>query len=161
LFAGGTVAYDGTLVVTNLGSAFAAGDSFKIFNASAYSGVFTNIVPATPGAGLAWNTSNLTVNGTLSVMSVTSGSGTFTNKPGITHFSISNGNIVISGTNGQNGDAYYLLESTNVASPLSLWVTVATNVLGADGNFTFTGTNVVTPGDRQQFYILSNTNWNH
>jgi hypothetical protein len=44
---------------------------------------------------------------------------------------------------------------------LSLWVTVATNVLGADGNFTFTGTNVVTPGDRQQFYILSNTNWNH
>jgi hypothetical protein len=150
-------------VVTNLGAAFAAGDSFKIFNASglpAYSGVFTNIVPATPGVGLVWDTNSLTANGTLNV-AVTGGSGTFTNKPGITHFSISNGNIVITGTNGQNGDAYYLLESTNVASPLSLWVTVATNVLGADGNFTFTGTNVVTPGDRQQFYILSNTNWNH
>jgi hypothetical protein len=34
-------------------------------------------------------------------------------------------------------------------------------VPGVGGSFTFTGTNVVTPGDAQQFYILSNTNYNH
>ena len=38
---------------------------------------------------------------------------------------------------------------------------MATNVLGANGSFTFTGTNVVTPGGKQQFYLLSNTNSNH
>ena len=68
---------------------------------------------------------------------------------------------MVTGTNGQTGDAYYLLQSTNVALPLSQWNVVATNVLGAPGNFTFIGTNVVTPGGAQQFYLLSNTNSNH
>ena len=38
------------------------------------------------------------------------------------------------------------------------WPVVATNVLGANGSFTFIGTNVVVPNSLQQFYILSNTN---
>jgi len=41
---------------------------------------------------------------------------------------------------------------------------VATNVVttnGPSGAFTFNGTNVVTPGGQQQFYILSSTNSNH
>ena len=63
-------------------------------------------------------------------------------------------------TNGQSGDAYYLLQSTNVALPLGQWKVVATNVLGANGNYTFIGTNAVTPGTQRQFYILSNTNSN-
>ena len=92
---------------------------------------------------------------------VSAGSGTFTNVPGITSFTLNGTDIVISGTNGQAGDAYYLLQSTDLALPLSQWTCVATNVLGADGAFTFMGANVVTPGDPQQFYILSNTNSNH
>ena len=91
-----------------------------------------------------------------------SGPGTFTSTPGITSFTLNGADIVISGTNGQQaGDAYYLLESTNVALPLSQWACVATNVLGAGGSFTYTGTNAVTAGNNQQFYILSNTNSNH
>jgi hypothetical protein len=100
--------------------------------------------------------------GTISlVVTVSTGPGTFTNPTGITSFSLNGSNVTITGTNGQSGDAYYLLQSTNVALPLSQWKVVATNVLGANGNYTFQGTNVVTPGDQQQFYILSNTNSNH
>jgi hypothetical protein len=53
------------------------------------------------------------------------------------------------------------LSSTDVAKPLSQWKSVATNVVstnGANGAFTFTGTNAITSGAGQEFYILSNTN---
>jgi hypothetical protein len=81
----------------------------------------------------------------------------------ISNFSLlNNTNVVIGGTNGVNGGTYYLLDTTNVAKPLSQWVSVATNVVSTNGAanspFTFTGTNVVTPNSGQQFYILSNTN---
>ena len=80
--------------------------------------------------------------------------------PGITNFYLMNGtNVVIDGTNGQSGDAYYLLQSTNLALPLDLWTTAGTDVLSASGPFTATYTNVVT-GVPQQFFILSNTNYN-
>jgi hypothetical protein len=87
-----------------------------------------------------------------------------TNSARITRITIANGNVVITGTNAQATGVYYLLASTNMALPLSLWIPVATNVVntnGASGAFTFIGTNVVTPGGKQQFYILSNTNANH
>ena len=44
--------------------------------------------------------------------------------------------------------------------PLGQWRTVATNVPGANGTFTFIGTNVFAPGNPRQFYILGNTNYN-
>ena len=85
--------------------------------------------------------------------------GTFTNHTGITGFSLNGANIVLNATNGQKGDAYYLLSSTNLALPLSQWTVAATNVLGNSGNYTFTGTNVLIPGAHQQFFQLSNTNF--
>ena len=66
--------YGGTLViVTNGATPLAAGDSIKLYDATpgAYAGAFDAIVPATPGAGLVWNTSSLTVDGTLNVSAVT------------------------------------------------------------------------------------------
>jgi hypothetical protein len=88
------------------------------------------------------------------------GPGTFTQPTSITSFSLMNGsNLVVSGTNGQSGDAYYLLQSTNLMLPIRQWNTVGTGVLSADGRFTITYTNVVT-GRPQQFYRLSNTNNN-
>jgi hypothetical protein len=59
-----SIQYGGTL---NLGTlpALNAGDSFKVFDALAYTGAFNAIVPATPGPGLVWDTSQLTVSGTL------------------------------------------------------------------------------------------------
>jgi autotransporter-associated beta strand protein len=64
----GTLACSGTLLVTNLSGTLAAGDSFKIFNATSYSGSFTNYALPALGTGLGWNITNLTVNGTLSVI---------------------------------------------------------------------------------------------
>src|SRR5262249_37361021 len=53
----------------NLGSlpALSIGDSFKLFDATTYSGAFASITPAIPGANMAWDTSQLTVSGTLIV----------------------------------------------------------------------------------------------
>lgn len=68
LVTAGSVVYGGTLVVQNLGPVLVAGNSFKLFSASAYSGAFTGIIPDKPGAGLAWDTNKLVIDGTLSVL---------------------------------------------------------------------------------------------
>jgi autotransporter-associated beta strand protein len=61
--------YGGTLQVTNIGgAAFAAGDTFPIFSAANFSGVFSTLVLPALGANLFW-TNNLAVNGSLSVAS--------------------------------------------------------------------------------------------
>ncbi len=63
-----SVAMGGTLVLQNVGAtAYAPGDSFKLFAAGSYSGGFSSILPATPALGLIWVTNNLAVNGTLGV----------------------------------------------------------------------------------------------
>lgn len=157
----GSLTYGGTLTVTNAGAALVVGDSFKLFNAAGIAGNFTTTnLPSSA----TWNWNPAT--GTLTVLTIVpTGPGIFTNQPGITSFNLSGSNIVVSGTNGQSGDAYYLLQSTNIGLSLSQWPTVATNVLGSVSgptkSFTFIGTNVVVPADAQQFYILSNTNSNH
>ena len=68
LVVGSTINYGGTLAVNQLGVlAYAAGDSFKLFTAGAYTGSFASIIPASPGTGISWDTSYLTVDGTLRV----------------------------------------------------------------------------------------------
>jgi autotransporter-associated beta strand protein len=63
-----SVSYDGTLVLKNVGTTtYAPGDSFKLFNASSYSGKFATLVPAIPTNGLVWVTNALTTSGTISV----------------------------------------------------------------------------------------------
>jgi hypothetical protein len=64
-----SVTYGGTLVVNNLGGTLTTASAFQLFSAGAYSGAFAGIVPATPGAGLAWNTNTLATDGTLRVTS--------------------------------------------------------------------------------------------
>jgi autotransporter-associated beta strand protein len=62
--ASGTITYGGTLLLTNLGtSPMQVGDSFKIFDAPAYAGAFTNIVAP---AGYTF-TSTLTTDGRVTV----------------------------------------------------------------------------------------------
>ncbi len=143
-----------TGTVTVLGAALQPGDTFTLFNKPLTNGAALTVT----GAGMNW-ANNLAVNGTIAVL----GPAVLvpTNSAHITGFSLVNANVVINGTNGESGGAYYLLASTNVALPLSQWTAVATNIIntnGASGAFTFTGTNVVTPNDAQLFYILSNTN---
>ena len=123
-------------------------------------GLVLNGVTQSPGIYNS-NTTPASITGAGSLIVSAAGPGAFTSVPGITRFTLNGTNVVITGTNGQASDAYYLLMSTNLALPLNQWKTVATNVLTANGSFTFTGTNVVTAGNKQQFYILSSTNYNH
>ncbi len=63
------VTYGGTLVVSNIGAQILTnGAAFKLFNATHYNGSFASIQPPTPGPGLLWDPSSLTVNGKLKVV---------------------------------------------------------------------------------------------
>lgn len=68
----GTLIYGGTLVVTNISGALTAGDSFKLFNASSYTGSFNNVTLPPLGNGLIWTTNTLNTTGTISVSSAVS-----------------------------------------------------------------------------------------
>jgi uncharacterized repeat protein (TIGR03803 family) len=74
--------------------------------------------------------------------------------PGIAGITLSGTNLVLNGTAGLSGRTYYVLMGTNPAEPLNQWVPVATNVPGADGNFSITATNAVNPNAPQRFYLL-------
>ncbi len=66
-----SLGYGGTLVISNLGGTITTSNTFKLFSANAYTGAFAALSPATPGAGLAWNTNTLAIDGTLRVLSTT------------------------------------------------------------------------------------------
>ncbi len=73
-----TVTYAGTLTVANLSGTLALNDTFKIFDATTYTGSFsaTNLPALDPG--LAWDTTGLTSNGTIKVVAAAAGSPTLT-----------------------------------------------------------------------------------
>jgi autotransporter-associated beta strand protein len=64
-----TSAGTGVLTLTNLGPAYAAGDSFKLFNKALPNGGALMLNPSTPGIGLRW-VNKLAVDGTLSIVTV-------------------------------------------------------------------------------------------
>jgi fibronectin-binding autotransporter adhesin len=70
---------------------------------------------------------------------------------------ISGTSLTISATNSGAGTVY-LLTSTNVATPISTWTPIWTNVLNGSGSFSTNLLNAVNPAVKQQFYLLSNTN---
>ncbi len=140
-----TIGYGGTLSVTNLAGTLVPGSSFKLFSASSgYEGSFNAIVPSTPGPGLLWDSSQLNVSGTLGVLAA---------PPLFGSFAFSSGNIVFSGSNGIPNQPFYVLATTNLATPLTNWVVVATNAFDGNGNFSLT--NTVGAGAPQQFFELS------
>jgi fibronectin-binding autotransporter adhesin len=150
LLVASNLVFGGTLALTNLGPALAYGDTIKLFSASNYSGAFSSIVPAAPGAGLIWYTSRLALDGTLFV---TSTDPALITPPRITSFRMVGGNLVVAGTNGNApGTYYYTLASTNLARPLANWTAVATNTFGPGGGFV--STNSLDPGQARQFFIL-------
>jgi fibronectin-binding autotransporter adhesin len=63
----GALAFGGTLTLSSVGSTLAANDQFTIF-ASGGTGSFSSISPATPGTGLAWDTSSLNSSGIIKVV---------------------------------------------------------------------------------------------
>jgi autotransporter-associated beta strand protein len=69
LLISGTANYGGTLSVTNLGGALAAGDKFKLFTATTFTGDFASVA-GSPGANHGWKF--LPASGELLVSSITS-----------------------------------------------------------------------------------------
>jgi hypothetical protein len=74
--------------------------------------------------------------------------------PGLVGIRLSGTNVVLNATNGFTGGTYYVLTSTNLATPLSQWSPVFTNVLSASGSFSLTASNTFTVGSSRRFYLL-------
>jgi fibronectin-binding autotransporter adhesin len=144
--AGAGIAYGGTLNLVNIsGAPYAVGNSFQIFNAASYTGSFGNITPATPGTGLAWDTSQLNTFGSLNVVAASA-------QPVIGSTKISGGNLIFSGTGGTINGTYSVLTATNLTTSLTNWTAVATNTYDATGAFNVT--NAINPNVRNQFFII-------
>jgi autotransporter-associated beta strand protein len=141
----GALTNGGTLIVTNLTTnALTAGDSFKLFNAASYNGTFARVQLPTLPAGLGWNTNGLNTNGSISVVSVP--------VPVIASVSVQGNSLMFSGTGGASNATYWVQGATNLTTPWSNWVRLATNQFNASGGFSFT--NELNPNAPQGFYQL-------
>ena len=141
-----TLTLGGTLQLNVTGdTALAAGDSFSLFSAGSITGSFASITPPAPGAGLQWDTTQLSSG----ILKVATASPT---GPTIGGISVSNGQIVLSGTGGIATSNYYVLATTNLSLPVSSWTSLGTNTFDQSGSFSFT--NAVDPAAPQRFYLI-------
>jgi len=142
--AGASLTYGGTLNLVNIsGASYAAGNSFQIFSAASYHGSFGSISPATPGAGLAWDTSQLNI-GFINVIA-SGGAG-----PLITNPKVAGGNFIFTGTGGTANNNYVVYTSTNLAS--GVWTPLITNTFDSSGNFGVT--NAISTTTPKMFYRI-------
>jgi autotransporter-associated beta strand protein len=141
---GATLALGGTLIVSNVDDLLQGGDAFQLFKAGKFTGNFSSVTlpPLTPG--LYWSTNALAAAGILSVGIET--------PPLIGNVTIANGKLVLTGTGGITNGTYYVLTSTNLATPLPGWTWLLTNQFDAGGNFNFT--NAFDANAPQLFYRL-------
>ena len=143
-----SINYGGTLIVTNMGNPLHVADTFTLFpatggyNATSFSSI---VLPNY----YTWDTSQLGVNGSISVTAVLPPPAI----SGVDYSQVSSGILTFNATNGVAGGAYTLLTSTNVALPLSQWTPAATGNFDGSGNLT--GINVTNTVGPQRFYILS------
>jgi autotransporter-associated beta strand protein len=140
-----TLVFGGPLQLVSTGDQITAGDSFKVFFSTNYRNAISGITPATPGTNLLWNTSNLVVNGTLSVsLGAVS--------PQVGNVFLTGTNLVLSGGGGAAGYGFSELSATNLTSPVAGWPVIATGVCDSNGNFSLT--NGITSSNSQQYYVI-------
>jgi fibronectin-binding autotransporter adhesin len=131
----------GTVVVNNLGPALAVGNSFKLFSQPLLGGETLTV----SGAGAVW-TNRLATDGTIQVLS------TSVPQPRIVTTTVVANQIIFSGTNGAANGSYQVLSSTNIATPLANWASVASGSFNGTGQFSIT--NAISPNEPQRFYLL-------
>jgi hypothetical protein len=133
-------------VATNIGSQLQAGDTFTLFSGSGLNAASFGTV-ILPNYYI-WNTSQLGINGSISV--------TAFSPPAISTVDFSGlagGSITMNATNGAANGIVIVLTSTNIALPLSSWTPVTTNSFDGSGNLT--GLSVpANPAAPEQFYTL-------
>lgn len=146
IISGAAINYGGTLTVANIsGAPLAVGNSFQLFSATSYNGSFSAISPATPGAGLAWDTSQLNSGGFLNVIA-SGGQG-----PLITSTTVTGGNLIFSGTGGSPGANYVVFTTTNLVP--ANWTPLVTNSFNGTGGFSVT--NAISTGIPHLFYRIN------
>ena len=136
--------YGGSLYVNKLGpTPLVNGDSFKLFNASSYAGVFNPLALPILPAGLMW-TNRLLVNGTIAVVPQT--------VPKITTVTRSDTNLIMNVTGGPPGFEATLHTATNVALPIASWQDIGVYHFDWFGNLTLTkGINF---GEPQRYFRI-------
>ena len=143
-----TVNYGGTLVINNLGAApITLSSTFKLFTAASYGTTdFAAISPATPAAGLVWDTSTLKTDGTLRIASGAAPSiGSVATLP--------DGNFRLT-INGALGQAYSVRASTNLTlAPIATTWTLLSN--GTVPSVPFTFDDLTATNYPVRFYIIS------
>ena len=140
-----TLVYGGTLQLVPSGDPITVSNSFKIFYAASFKNYFTNIIPATPGTNLLWNTNNLAASGTLAVALGTV-------NPQVGQIFIAGTNLVFSGGGGAAGYNYSILASTNLAMVVMNWPVVGSGI--CDGNGNFIATNSRSAANPLRFYAI-------
>lgn len=118
-----SVAYSGTLVVTNTTGGSITGNVYPLFRSgSPGTGNFTSITVLPSGSA--------TFNPATGQLTITS-SGAFTFNPVTT----SSGNLILTGSGGTAGGGYTLLSATNIATPFASWTTNTTGTFSGTGTF--------------------------
>jgi autotransporter-associated beta strand protein len=136
IFGPTNVVFNGRLVIRNLGGPAKAGDAFWLFDAAAFSGVFTEVVLPELEPGLAWDVEALETTGILQVMQVV------TVPPVISGWMLDRANqtltLEFTGTPGQS----YWIQGATQLSTNTVWETISTNVADLqNGRFNFILTN--------------------
>lgn len=139
----GLLTYGGTLNVVLIGTnSLAVNDTFDLFNWTTRSGSFTTLnLPA----GYTWDTTQLTVDGTIRVTAVLQ-------EPTINPPTVSAGNLILQGTGGTPLGSYSWLTSTNVAAPRAEWTTNLTDAF--DGSGAFSNAIPINTGEPARFFLL-------
>jgi fibronectin-binding autotransporter adhesin len=142
--AANSVAFGGTLTVTNNGAAVQGGDTFQLFSGSV-SGAFTitNLPPLS--APLTWT--NVSA-GTIMVLNTNPAPVPWTNS-----FVVRNGTNLIFQINPTTSGASYTLQSTPSLKPPIVWTTVQQVTAGAPA---LIFTNPILPGSSNMFYRTKN-----
>lgn len=139
----GGLAFGGVLNVVLTGTnALAVNDSFNLFDWGTRSGAFTTVnLPE----GYSWDTTQLTVDGTISVVAVVT-------TPVIDPPTVTSGNLILQGTGGTPAGSYHWLTSPDVAAPLANWTT---NLTGAfDGSGSFSNAIPINTGEPARFFRM-------
>jgi fibronectin-binding autotransporter adhesin len=134
-----TITLGGTLKIVNLGQPFEIGDTFDLFD-GAVSGAFTTI----NGGYYTWDTSQVTVNGTISVTGMLP-------PPSLTS-SFDGATLTLSAAGGIPGGSLSIVTSTDVSAPLDTWTVLQADVFDPSGNyFYYTAVNF---GEEKRFYAV-------
>lgn len=139
------VTYGGKLKVTLLPSTLIGGEVFKLFSATTYAGSFSSIDLPTIPVPLSWDTTQLSVDGTLRV------NGTLANKT-VGFAAVGDDidkNFQMSGSSTLTNWTYRILATTNVADALLSWTQIGSGTF-TGGVFSFTDVNAT--NYPQRFY---------